>query len=319
MIQALRLHRRDSDSRFDWGTHASDGDESAAEVERRTFWCAFCLDRLLANGRDRNASFSVRDITTRLPMSDGDFIFGLKSTSKRLNESSSGDTVLGYTIRILATVENVISWHGQGGRHVDNRAPWLSTMPFSKLDKSLDDWELNLPSHLKYNRKNLLAVKSLGQGELWGLMHMMFSFGRVYLHREYLPFIYTHGHDPSLGPCDGPVLDSQNVPAPDGWWSNSLESLIKCADLVCTIFEDMVADRIPNNSYPFPGLCLMTAATVHIMFASAKLETSPSMDQARHKAFLKRDLIAIRDLKNQWNLASHWVTAQTSNEDYIEY
>jgi hypothetical protein len=143
--QLLQLHKQDSDQRrFDWGSSAPPTSLLAAEIRRRTFWCCFCLDKLLANGRDRIAVLTIDDITTRLPQSDEDFIYSRNKLTRRLGPNTtearknySDESIFAYTIRVVDILGSILTWHGRGGRHTDSRCPWLPDMPFTVLDESL--------------------------------------------------------------------------------------------------------------------------------------------------------------------------------------
>lgn len=206
LAQLLQLHKQDSDHRrFDWGNSAPASSPSSAEMRRRTFWCCFCLDKLLANGRDRIAVLAIDDISTRLPQSDEDFIYGRDRVTQQLGPSSaasenhSDESILAYTIRLVEILANVLAWHGRGGRYTDSRCPWLPDMPFTILDGALLRWKASLPEYLDYTPRNISFVIAAGQGRLWSLMFLLYFQARAYLHREYLPFTPSKDYDPALG------------------------------------------------------------------------------------------------------------------------
>lgn len=219
LVQLLRLHKLDSElGLMDWGSSPKTYQDSTTESKRRTFWSCFCLERLLANGRDRIATFRAADITTQLPQSDEDFIFGRDSEACTLACSNSDAdhahhyaSMLAMTVRVIDILFKVMTWHGRGGRHVDARCPWLPNMPFSLLDAELCQWQLSVPNHLQYMKQNVSAVLAIGQGRLWSLMWLVFFQTRAYLHREYLPFTPK----PFYNPKDGASLKSIMTPTSD--------------------------------------------------------------------------------------------------------
>jgi hypothetical protein len=210
LAQLLRLHKQDSNmGLMDWGDALTPTCSTTAESKRRTFWCCFCLERLLANGRDRIATFVPEDITTHFPQTDENFIYGRQSPTCTLNCADWGtenhrhgqvsQSVMAHTIRIVEIFFRIISWNGRGGRHLDARCPWLPSMPFTLLDQCLEQWELSLPPHFKYSLQNASAVIAMGEGQLWSIMWMVYFQARAYLHREYLPFTPKPHYDPANG------------------------------------------------------------------------------------------------------------------------
>lgn len=194
---------------LDWGNSSPSDTVLVAEIKRRTFWGCFCLERLLANGRDRVATLSPADITTQLPQSNENFIYqrhrdmctlGCLRVRSPQHICQDGRTNLfAQLIRVVDIFGRVTTWHGRGGRYLDARAPWLPDMPFSVLDTDLCHWKATLPSHLDYTPSNLSAAIALGDGRMYTLMWMLFFQARAYLHREYLPFTPKEGYDPSTG------------------------------------------------------------------------------------------------------------------------
>ncbi|KAH8646242.1 fungal-specific transcription factor domain-containing protein [Xylariales sp. PMI_506] len=319
--QLLQLHRQDSSpNQLDWGNLAPPNSSTLAEVRRRTFWCCFCLERLLANGRDRIAVFLAEDITTRLPLSDEDFIYGrqklsgtlVSSNSSNANNSNSNckepDSLFAYTIRIIDILAKVMTWHGRGGRHMDARAPWLPDMPFAILDESLQQWKAAIPSYLDYTPQNTTAVIAAGHGRLWTLMFMVYFQARAYLHREYLPFTPHKDYDPRKGPCDGPVLILSNTPPPEDFWYRSTLTMIESANAISDLYHVMKIRGLSASAYPIPGLGLFTAASIHVLFSifcwQSMLEV---VNESSSRHYLKQDMEALNDIGQRWSLAVHWI------------
>ncbi|KAL3427200.1 transcriptional regulatory protein PB1A11.04c 1 [Phlyctema vagabunda] len=318
LAQLLHLHKQDADQRqFLWGNESPATSLSIIESRRRTFWCCFCLDKLLANGRDRIAVLSSpEDIVSRLPMSDEDFIYGRATSSCRLNcppekhyqHEKQGESLMAHTIRIINILGNVLQWHGRGGRHVDDTVPWLPEMPFTTLDQSLQQWRMALPPHLDYTSRNMSLVIATGQGRLWLQMFLYYFQARAYLHREYLPFMPLHGYDPTLGPCDGlPLMPANSIP-PIDWWRNSAFVMIDSAKSIVDIYSAMDSRNLSATAYPFPGLCLLTAGSIFVqctIFQWKSVESVVSPSSSRQ--YLQRTMEAFHSLGKHWYLAKHWI------------
>ncbi|RDW69290.1 hypothetical protein BP6252_08310 [Coleophoma cylindrospora] len=318
LAQLLHLHKQDADQRqFLWGNSSPPASLSVIESRRRTFWCCYCLDKLLANGRDRIAVLSSpEDIFTRLPMSDEDFIYGRSNNMCRLSclpeqhsqHDRGGDSMLAHTIRVVQILGNVLRWHGQGGRHIDDTAPWLPNMPYSVLDDQLQQWRRSLPMHLDYTPRNMSLVIATGHGRLWLQMFLYYFQARAYLHREYLPFTPLNGYDPCSGPCDGLPLRPPNSEAPSDFWRHETAVMIESAKSILEIYTTMESRNMSATAYPFPGLCLLTAGSIFVQctifqWRSIDFVVTPSAS----RLYLRRTMEAFHSLGRHWYLARHWI------------
>jgi len=206
MAQVMLLHKLDSDSSpLELGT-ASQPSESLVTLEskRRTLWCAFVIERLLANGRDRITILQMEQITTRLPQLDEDFIYGRENSNRTLKDDLIGNPknregLHSHLIRLLKISGDVMIWHGNGGRYADSICPWLPEMPFSVLDRALQQWRAALPNYLDHTPSNLPLILAAGHGKIWIPMFCLFYQAQAILHREYIPFTSIEGYDPSHG------------------------------------------------------------------------------------------------------------------------
>lgn len=209
LAQLMQLHKLDSSlGLMDWGRGATPVSPVLKETKRRTFWSCFCLERLLANGRDRIATFLPDDITTQFPQTEQNFIYGSEAQTCSLSCPGWSDgthnhlgheTVFGFTIRVINVLSNITTWNGRGGRHVDQRCPWEPDMAFTQLDQALKEWESAIPPQWKYTAQNVSATIALGTAELWSIMWMIYFQARAYLHREYVPFTPKIHYDPAAG------------------------------------------------------------------------------------------------------------------------
>lgn len=209
LAQLLNLHKLDSDNVKLPKQRSSQSSDSTTllESKRRTFWCVFCLDRLLANGREKLAILWTESISTRLPQPDEDFIYGKKNTNETLRDGGKKDkehwptneSLFTYTIRVVNILGDITSWHGNGGRFADATSPWVDDMPFTILDRSLEDWRSSLPAHFDHSPSTVPLIVAVGQGRAWSFMFLLFHQARALLHREYLPFTSPKGYDPRNG------------------------------------------------------------------------------------------------------------------------
>lgn len=298
-VHILRLDTEDKFERTDWVD---------AECKRRTLWCCFILDKLIANGSDRPPSFDAAHITTLLPAPDADFVLGRAVRTTTLAEPNEHESLLSYTIRIVEILGSIIAWSGRGGRDFDARCPWDPASPFARFDRALDTWEDRIPQHMQLRPDSLAAHTACGQGHLFALMHLFNFHARCYLHREYIPFIPPPAYDPTDGPCDGPPLARRpSLPEPPGFWFRSLRTGIQSARRTSTFFNEMVERELAPWAYPFSGICLMTAATWHVVCSFCTWKSCPQYMGMPAKQLLADDFRKMIQLQEVWALAAHWV------------
>ncbi|OKL60162.1 hypothetical protein UA08_04900 [Talaromyces atroroseus] len=311
LAQLARLHKQDPEhTNFDWGDALREYSLTELEIRRRTFWCLFCLDHLLANGRDRIATFASADITTHLPQLDEDFIFGRYRKTGRLSDMHDGvdECLFSHTIRIIDLLGNIVLWHGRSGRRQDARCPWLPDMPFTIHSEALAAWRKRLPSYWDYQPQNVSLVVAAGQGQLWSLMFLLYFHAKTYLYREYLPFTPSPSYDPNTGPADGPTLLPVDCAPPPGWWFNYATTMLESANSVATLYSQMHDLDLAPSAFPFTGLCLFTSASIHAMFTIFEWD---SLQHVTSKRAARRNLsIAMRgfnSLGQYWDLSIHWI------------
>lgn len=318
MAQILRLSIMDKPSSyFDWGRPVRNANEDPVTVElkRRTFWSCFFLDKLLSNGRDRPSGIDEKDVCCHFPISEEDLIFRRfhqSSTLSNLDLSRGTSNNLYVSLaRILSILGDIITWHGRGGRYIHTGAPWKSDMPFTVLDLKLKEWHRQMPSHLQYSKDTFVALSMLSSSQLkiWGLAYLFFFLAKIYLLREYIPFLPPKEYAPRDGPEKVESVSEDWGNAPSGWWKECLEDLAQSSDSITELFR-LLTDKLSvfPGVYPFIGLCLMTTTIVHLVFA---MIDEKGFDDAtiprKAEALLQDDIKAMESLSKFWELPKYWV------------
>ena len=320
MAQMLRLSVMDKPPNpFDWGRReqTENEDRLASELQRRTFWSCYFLDRLLSNGRDRPSGIDDRDVFCHLPISEEDLIFRRfhPSSSAALSDfkprPDDAENIYIHLARIISILGAITTWHGRGGRHLEKAMPWKSDMPFTVLDTKLNEWADQIPAHLRYSLDtfNAISIVSRSRSRIWGLSHLFFFLAKAHLHREYYPFTPQKGYSPWESPFDPSSTPDDWESPPPGWREHSIRELLGHSGNMIDLYEWMMARYPPfPGVYPFMGLCLMTSASVNLVFACVD---APRFEQyasrRRIKSNLNRAIKAMEALKPSWNLPAYWV------------
>ncbi|KAH9818628.1 hypothetical protein DFH28DRAFT_887900 [Melampsora americana] len=298
------------------------------DIKRRTFWACVLIERLFGDGKDRPTVISLRedDLSTRFPCPDNEFIIGKQVNTARFstkplpiwapiskkfgNENEEAD-LFGQTMRIAELWSKVIGYVAKGGRHHDRRCPWLPESSFGRLDEQLSEWDLHLPSHLRYSESNLVAHCMIGQGKAYGLMHLLYFTSLLYLHRDYIPFLPPLDYNPRNGPIDGESLwhphqsGIEIVPPNPDWWKTSADTCFRSANAVTDMLINLGhhASRLTN---PFAGYAILTAGTMHIHLWFWPLH-APYVKNVGE--YLASDTKMLNELKQTWSISQQWCQA----------
>lgn len=248
-----------------------------SEIRRRTFWSCFLLERTLTDGKEKPTTLRAPRTELRMPGNDVDFQLNRRSQGARLDPNPPPWSVpfrfektlqleqeadlYGQTLRVSELWQRISSYIGEGGRNHDRRAPWLVESTFAILQQDINSFATSLPPQYQYNDQNLTAHCLIGQGRLFGMLHLLLSTSTLVLHRDYIPFLPTVDYQASRGPIDGEAI-YENPVAPN----NFFNSLLATAFLAATTISDLCTSLHQHGSqvtHPFSGYAALAAGTVH--------------------------------------------------------
>ena len=187
MSQAFAATRQEAN---DTELRSMDRSPALSEVEIRTFWTCFILDKLLSCGKQRPAMMNLEDIELPLPVSDEDFAFGRPPaepiTYQQLIESlhpTSLSIPTGYHFRITVMGVNIWSkihnWVAMGGRKQSGmtdpqNCPWHQESQWSRMKQELSAWRDAQESCLKYSETAMAAHIHLRRGEVFAYVNLIY-------------------------------------------------------------------------------------------------------------------------------------------------
>lgn len=112
------------------------------------------------------------------------------------------------------------------------------------------------------------------------------------------------------GPCDGPSLiaDDRNPSRAyvTDWWLASVVKMVESANAISDLYVLMETKKLSPTAYPFPGFCLLNAATIHLQCHVYSWQVNDGGNDT-HRLYLKKDLEACHKMSLRWPLAVHWV------------
>jgi hypothetical protein len=159
------------------------------EVQRRTVWACYIMDRLVSCGKNRPTMLGTKDMTLNLPSSEDDFDFGTLSPSPinytQLVDPTSADFVSKFTIghyfttniRSLDIWYKACTWVANGGRRqasVIGTYPWEPTSTWHQLKIELDHWRNGLHVRLKYPQTPLSIYLHRRQAEHFAFINLIY-------------------------------------------------------------------------------------------------------------------------------------------------
>ncbi|TVY62752.1 putative transcriptional regulatory protein PB1A11.04c [Lachnellula suecica] len=262
------------------------------EVQRRTWWSCFIMDRMLSAGKCRPTMTEVEKLRVQLPCSDGQFLFqntvhtGFLDTKwleeaeqaerkAERDEIASDDNVLKWYIRLVEIFGRFSEWSYAGGRRTEKTPPWDEGTEFFQLRHELEHFKQALPSNLTFTDSNLSAHIEGRNATAYASMHTLYMLCLIMLHREYIPFIPLRTKTPA-GPLDEPSFPPDKFDIPDKFWEESAETMFRAArDIIHIVKTCQENNALPES--PQVGFAVWQAAFVCIYG-----NFFPDMDTGRH-------------------------------------
>ncbi|KAK9769329.1 putative Fungal-specific transcription factor domain-containing protein [Seiridium cardinale] len=221
------------------------------EINRRTMWSCFVLDRMLACGKERLAIVDSEKLIIQLPCSEDKFDLEMDASTGFLKSMPSDprvtdDSVLSRFVQLVSLWGDISRYSVDGGRVTDQDPPWDSSTAFYKLRERLFRFEENLPGTFTFSRSNYFKHENHQASSVYVLLHMLRNVCVIMLHREYIPFVPIRCREPE-GPLDSPVFPKEQTP--DGFWLDSAEQVFRAAREIIDLIEIcQKKDKLPQST-----------------------------------------------------------------------
>ncbi|GLB07648.1 hypothetical protein AtubIFM57258_002996 [Aspergillus tubingensis] len=294
-------------------------DAISVAVENRTFWACFIMERMISSGTYSPPMLPMSEMAnlgiTR-PLSAVEFAFGPDCPSEQgamgqgFTPRCEGTAPLDITrsFEVLVTGfdiwTDVMAFVLNDGRRAPGmcaaqNCPWVPESPWGKTRQRLETWRANQHYRLRYPENTVVAHKTLGFGESFTYLNLLYYLSTLMLHREYFPFLPTAVSVPR-GPVDQPTLEAE---APEGWWDGSALELFGAAEQIANLLHD-ASQCDANMLTPFIGFCAFSAAYMNLyiycfphMNMNRSLQAATSLEYCR--AYLE-------DFQHVWKLGENW-------------
>ncbi|KAM5352899.1 hypothetical protein ACJ41O_005621 [Fusarium nematophilum] len=287
--------------------------ETLSELEKRTLWTCFKMDRLLSCGKRRQAMFPDGQMHFSLPMNDARFLFGPQwetpTEPDRHSDLKYGpDDHLVLLIQGLRIWSKIHTWIAEGGRRQPGmteppECPWNDTSQWAKMRKELFEWRESQDSLMIYPGTKISVHAQRGQAERFGYINLIYYVSTLFLRREYIPFCPVDESKPR-GPIEPPLLKALG---PESFWTQNIIELYDAATQMSSILGDLEHVGCPLRT-PFSGLCAFSSTLWSLYAASFPTFMGFTGDQIRHaEGQAERTMEYLARIGQVWKLADEWI------------
>ncbi|TVY52771.1 putative transcriptional regulatory protein, partial [Lachnellula cervina] len=304
MMQSIQVLKRDRNY-----------SERERETQNRTFWACFVMDRLIFCGKSQTLLLPMERMTIHLPVGDLDFTFGESSNIRYTNLDIAKDPIglelhntidhqYSVLVRGSDICAKVLEFISSGGRRQPemsepDKCPWRTTSPWNFIYENLEKWRSLQCRRLQYPLSPVATHVSLGNGESFAYINLLYYVCILFLNREYIPFLPSSTSKPQ-GPIDPPLLKATS---PDNWWSERAADLFHAAKCITTILDELNEVDSPLIT-PFAGFCAFSAATMNLYVAAF-----PQMNLGRSKdatALAEHNIAYLDKFRQIWKIGAGW-------------
>ncbi|KAF4452345.1 hypothetical protein F53441_4797 [Fusarium austroafricanum] len=285
--------------------------ETLSELEKRTLWTCFKMDRLLSCGKRRQAMFPDEEMHFSPPANDTQFLFGQVSQMSSVDDSlrSYGpDDHLILLIQGLRIWSRVHTWIAEGGRRQPGmtepeQCPFNETSDWSQMKQDLMKWRESQDTLMKYPGSKVSVHAQRGQAERFGYINLVYYVTLLFLCREFIPFSPVDEVKPR-GPIEPPLLKARG---PDSFWHQNVFDLYDAATQISALLSDLEHVGCPLRT-PFSGLCAFSSTLWSIYGAAfpnfmgfTEVQTADANAQA------ERTMSCLMRIGKVWRLAEEWI------------
>lgn len=287
--------------------------ELQQEIHNRTFWSCFIIDRSVFCGKSQPLTLPLESMDIPWPLGEQDFAFGQSSgpryianhpQSLPLDAHNTIDYYYSILVRGFDIWARILKWVIGGGRRQSGmcnsrNCPWVAGSPWRALYDELQAWRQRQNRRICYPETGVEIHVSLGQGESFAFVNLIYYISLLFLGREYIPFLPTPDSEPS-GPTDAPLLEAE---APQGWWTNRAAELFFGAAHITSISQQL-DEANASLLTPFAGFCNFAAATMNIY-----VSCFPNMNHGRSReaeAMVSSNIDYLDRFKALWPMGSGW-------------
>ncbi|GFF25172.1 granaticin polyketide synthase putative ketoacyl reductase 2 [Aspergillus udagawae] len=284
-------------------------DSLEREIHNRTLWSCFIMDRLIFPWSQQSLCLPMEEMATHWPVGDADYAFAQGHIQRYMVPSRYPMTV-DYSYAVLVhgfdIWTKIYRWIISGGRRrkdmqLGKNFPWEESSLWATMRGELQEWRDSQDPKLWYPANRVGIYESLGKGEVFGYLNLIYYVSILFLNREYIPFLPWPNSTP-CGPVDPPLFTAK---APEGWWEVRSEEIFNAASCITSVLTDLTDEEAPLYT-PFAGFCNFSAATMNIyvlFFPSMNMGRSGDMG-----VLVDKNLAYLDQFRSMWPIGQGWWT-----------
>ncbi|KAJ5736046.1 uncharacterized protein N7483_001171 [Penicillium malachiteum] len=301
----------------------ADGSKDAVSlaIENRAFWACFIMDRMISSGTYNPPMLPMSEMVklkVMRPLSTVEFAFGpdanlitmgFERSTPLLDQQPEEPLIIAHGFEILVSGfdiwAQVMTFIFNDGRRAPGmcapeNCPWVSGSPWYRTQSQLRAWRAGQHHRLHYPSNSVAIHMSLGYGESFTYINLLYYVCTLMLHREYFPFLPTTVSAPR-GPVDHPTLEAE---APLGWWEESARELFEAAERIADLLHEAGECGIALAT-PFVGFCAFSAAYMNLyIFRFPQMNIGRSI---RADELMKMCLDYLEEFRGVWKLGDAWI------------
>lgn len=292
------------------------------EVQRRTYWACFLMDRLVSYGCWRPQMIDLECISINLPCPENAFAFEEPFDGPRLNTLPfpCAGTSLGVAPYFIAALElwaQATYVQIKGGRRWNDHHPSSSASSFSRLGARLDEFINSIPRFMQWSTQNRKAFRHTNQEGLFINLHLLLLDARCVMNQEYLLYPDGTGSAPAHhSPFD--TFDGAELP-PEGRRETIVASCVYSSETIVTIMNELWHAQDTGTRYlqsVFAATAMLSAANIQLW-----LQYVGSKDDQAFQCAMTRvgEVAAVfESWKAQWPVANAWLNTLVSLQRLYE-
>ncbi|PHH90190.1 hypothetical protein CDD83_4289 [Cordyceps sp. RAO-2017] len=293
-------------------------DAVSLAIETRTYWACFIMDCMVNSGTYNPPMLpmsEMRKLKIARPLSVVEFAFGPDTPPQPVGEhprlAGQASGLLDFTRSFEILVGGFDIWtqvmtfifndgRRAPGMSAPHNCPWAPGSPWSVSRIQLEAWRAGQNCALHYPGKSVAIHMTLGFGETFVYLNLLYYASTLMLHREYFPFLPLSESGPQ-GPIDHPRLEAA---APSGWWEASAEQMFGAAESIAKLLHEASECGV-HLMTPFTGFCAFSAGYANLYaFRFPRMNLNRSPDAETH---LRMCLDYLQELRKVWKIADGWI------------
>ena len=282
------------------------------EVQRRTYWAAFAMDRMVSYYCWRPQMIDSDCVRLNLPCPDMTFLLQESFSAPNLKtfEFPGAVSRLGlapYFISILHLWSQATYFHVKGDRRYSPSGPDDAQGFFNKHERKIDDVHSSLPVPIRWSMPNWRLFCHMDQSALFVNIHLLLNHATCVMHQEYLPYrdpvgpMSTH---PSLQDCA-----CQGEACSRCREGKIISRCLSSSDAIIGVMKDLtcageVHGRQDLQSV-FAAGALLSAANIQLWAHYVPREQERRKDGLE---MVKEIAAVFQSWKSQWPVADTWIS-----------